>query len=250
VALQLCHRLDNLPLALELAAARLRSMPLQDLLAGVEHRFALLDHALRGLPDRHQGLWAMVDWSWALLNPASRALLRDLAVVPAPFTADLATSVAAHQDADSARVVLAQLVDQSLLALEESGDGRPARYRMLETVREYGEARLAADDARDLRSAPPRKTTTRSSPRSGGPSTVQTTVTHLPSRQPSSRSGPSVASTSRRSRGLTSCCAQSLPRCARQGGNGCAPWTAFAMPTRWTSAPMPTTPQLWPPWRC
>ena len=150
MALELCHRLDNLPLALELAAARLRSMPLEDVLAGVEHRFALLDHAVRGLPDRHQGLWAMVDWSWALLDPASRALLRDLAVVPAPFTADLATMVATHEDADGARTGLVQLVEQSLLTLEESGDGRPARYRMLETVREYGQARLAADDARDL----------------------------------------------------------------------------------------------------
>jgi predicted ATPase/DNA-binding SARP family transcriptional activator len=149
-ALELCHRLDNLPLALELAAGRLRSMPLEDLLTGVEHRFALLDDAVRGLPDQHQGLWAMVDWSWALLDPASRGLLRDLAVVPAPFTADLATWVATDEDADGARAGLAQLVDQSLLALEESGDGHPARYRMLETVREYGEARLNADGDRDM----------------------------------------------------------------------------------------------------
>ncbi|QTE29322.1 ATP-binding protein [Pengzhenrongella sicca] len=149
VALELCHRLDNLPLALELAAARLRSMPLTDVLAGVEHRFALLDHALRGLPDRHAGLWAMVDWSWALLEPAARALLRDLAVVPAPFTADLAAAVGRVAGPDGAGSGLAVLVDQSLLTLEEPGGGRPARYRMLETVREYGEARLALDGARD-----------------------------------------------------------------------------------------------------
>ncbi|WP_165372912.1 ATP-binding protein [Pengzhenrongella frigida] len=152
-ALELCHRLDNLPLALELAAARLRSMPLADVLAGVADRFALLDHALRGLPDRHQGLWSMVDWSWDLLDPTARALLRDLAVVPAPFTADLATEVGGleHLGSRAARLaLLGQLVEQSLLSLEESGDGRPARYRMLETVREYGEARLAADGARDV----------------------------------------------------------------------------------------------------
>jgi tetratricopeptide (TPR) repeat protein len=124
-------------------------MPLQDVLVGVEHRFDLLDDAVRGLPDQHQGLWAMVDWSWTLLDPKSRALLRDLAVVPAPFTADLATWVATYEATDDAHSGLAQLVDHSLLALEESADGRPARYRMLETVREYGEARLAADDARD-----------------------------------------------------------------------------------------------------
>jgi predicted ATPase/DNA-binding SARP family transcriptional activator len=148
-ALELCHRLDNLPLALELAAARLRSMPLEDVLAGIAHRFALLDNALRGLPDRHQGLWAMVDWSWALLDPQGRALLCNLAVVPAPFTADAAAALAGLANDTTARTGLALLVEQSLLTLEEPGDGRPSRYRMLETVREYGEARLAADGARD-----------------------------------------------------------------------------------------------------
>ena len=148
VARELCRRLDNLPLALELAAARLRTMPLVDVLAGVEHRFALLDHALRGLPDRHRGLWAMVDWNWALLDPSERTLLCDLAVVPAPFTADLAATVSGS-GATAARLGLASLAEQSLLSIEEEPDG-PARYRMLETVREYGEARLAAEQgARD-----------------------------------------------------------------------------------------------------
>ncbi|MGV8979071.1 MAG: BTAD domain-containing putative transcriptional regulator [Cellulomonas sp.] len=136
-SLELCHRLDNLPLALELAGARLRSMPLADVLAGIEHRFELLDNTLRGLPDRHQGLWAMVDWSWALLEPDQQALLRALAVVPAPFTADLAAALG-----DPAG--LAVLVDHSLLTIEELPGG-PPRYRMLETVREYGEARLRSD---------------------------------------------------------------------------------------------------------
>lgn len=140
-ALRLCHALDNLPLALELAAARLRSMPLEEVLAGVGDRFALLDNALRGLPDRHRGLWAMVDWSWALLDPAEQALLRDLAVVPASFTAALAQAVA-PDDVTDPRAALAGLVEQSLLVLDESTDGAAARYRMLETVREYGEARL------------------------------------------------------------------------------------------------------------
>ncbi|MGX4654472.1 BTAD domain-containing putative transcriptional regulator [Micromonospora sp. SCSIO 07396] len=138
-ALALCHRLDNLPLALELAAARLRHMPIDDVLAGLTDRFALLDAALRGLPERHASLWAMVDWSRELLAPADRDLLQRVAVVPAPFTADLAAAVAGLPDV---RRGLARLVEQSLLTLVES-DG-PPRYRMLETVREYGEARLDA----------------------------------------------------------------------------------------------------------
>ncbi|MEV4637658.1 BTAD domain-containing putative transcriptional regulator [Actinoplanes sp. NPDC049548] len=137
-ALALCHRLDNLPLALELAAARLRHMPIDDVLAGLSDRFALLDDALRGLPERHASLWAMVDWSRELLARAERDLLQRLAVIPAPFTAEAAAAVAGTPDV---RRGLAVLAEQSLLTLDE-GEGGPVRYRMLETVREYGEARL------------------------------------------------------------------------------------------------------------
>ncbi|CAM5785307.1 AfsR/SARP family transcriptional regulator [Cellulomonas persica] len=144
-ALALCHRLDNLPLALELAAARLRSMPVQDLLDGLTDRFTLLDDALRGLPERHASLWALVDWSRDLLPDDERALLERLAVVPGSFTAALAASIAGVPDA---RRGLADLVDQSLLVLDDTGSG-PARYRMLETVREYGDARLEASGHRD-----------------------------------------------------------------------------------------------------
>jgi predicted ATPase/DNA-binding SARP family transcriptional activator len=140
-ALALCHRLDNLPLALELAAARLRHMPINDVLAALGDRFALLDDALRGLPERHASLWAMVDWSRELLGPEARELLQRLAVIPAPFTAELAGAVAGTRQVHRP---LAELVEQSLLLLD--GDGTP-HYRMLETVREYGEARLGADAA-------------------------------------------------------------------------------------------------------
>ncbi|GAA2485339.1 ATP-binding protein [Winogradskya humida] len=139
-AADLCHRLDNLPLALELAAARLRHMPIDDVLAGLGDRFGLLDDALRGLPERHAGLWAMVDWSRDLLGPAEQLLLERLSVIPAPFTADLAAATAGS-GGGGVRWGLAVLVEQSLLRLE--GD----RYRMLETVREYGGARLDADAA-------------------------------------------------------------------------------------------------------
>ncbi|GAB3938443.1 hypothetical protein GCM10027614_18520 [Micromonospora vulcania] len=121
-ALELCHRLDNLPLALELAAARLRHMPIDDVLAGLTDRFALLDDALRGLPERHASLWAMVDWSRELLAPDDRELLQRIAVIPAPFTADLAAAVARTPHV---RRGLATLVEQSLLTLVE-GTARPA----------------------------------------------------------------------------------------------------------------------------
>lgn len=139
-ALELCHRLDNLPLALELAAARLRSMTVDDVLEGLSDRFALLDDALRGLPERHASLWAMVDWSRELLDPSERALVQRLSVVPTSFTAETAVAVSGDHPA-TVRRGLATLVEQSLLTLDEE-DGGPARYRMLETVREYGEVRL------------------------------------------------------------------------------------------------------------
>ena len=145
LALELCHRLDNLPLALELAAARLRHMPIQDVLAGLTDRFALLDDALRGLPERHASLWAMVDWSRELLAAQDRDLLQRLAVIPAPFTTRAAAAVAGGPDV---RRGLATLVEQSLLSLEQGDDGAP-RYRMLETVREYGEVRLDTAGERD-----------------------------------------------------------------------------------------------------
>ncbi|NMM31340.1 MAG: transcriptional regulator, partial [Cellulomonas sp.] len=150
-ALELCRRLDHLPLAIELAAARLRTMPLDDVLAGVVDRFGLLDDALRGLPDQHAGLWAMVDWSWTLLAVDDRVLLANLSVFPAPFTAAAAEAVAvdpATRGSDVRRG-LAALVEHSLLTLEDAGlQTGGARYRMLETVREYGAARLGTGAGR------------------------------------------------------------------------------------------------------
>lgn len=146
LARELCRRLDHLPLALELAAARLGSMPVADVLAGLDDRFGLLDDALRGLPERHASLWAMVDWSRALLTPAQQHLLERVAVLPGPFGADAAAAVAGVAE-PAVRRSLAALVEHSLLTLDEHADG--PRYRMLETVREYGEARLDAAAGRD-----------------------------------------------------------------------------------------------------
>lgn len=129
---ELCARLDGLPLAVELAAARVRVMSVEEIADRLGDRFALLRGNSRDAPGRHRTLHAVIDWSWHLLEPAGQAALRALSVFPGGFTA----SAARHLLGDDA--VLEQLVDQSLLDIADAG---PARFRMLEAVREFGTAR-------------------------------------------------------------------------------------------------------------
>lgn len=146
---EIVRRLDGLPLAIELAAARLRSMPLDDIAARLSDRFRLLAGGSRTALPRHRTLRAVVEWSWDLLQPDERSLVELLAVFPAGVTVDSASAVR-PDDVPSADVpdLLAALVDKSLL--QPVGEGR--RLRMLETIREYGieqlDARGALDDAR------------------------------------------------------------------------------------------------------
>ncbi|GAA4742551.1 BTAD domain-containing putative transcriptional regulator [Amnibacterium soli] len=135
---RVCARLDGLPLAIELAAARLRSMTLPELDRRLEDRFAVLVGGDRTAPDRHRTLLAVIEWSRRLLSPAAAAALSALAVFPDGFTAAGADLLLGRD----ASAELTELVDQSLLAFTEQGPGR-ARYRMLETVREYGLRDLA-----------------------------------------------------------------------------------------------------------
>ncbi|WP_329241720.1 NB-ARC domain-containing protein [Actinoallomurus sp. NBC_01490] len=139
VVAEICRRLDGLPLAIELAAARLRALPLEELAARLDQRFLLLTGGSRTVLPRHQTLRAVVDWSWELLADEERRFLTRLAVFPAVITPAGADWVAAP----SGHVLdaLHALVDKSLLRML---DGPEARYRMLETVREYGLERLAA----------------------------------------------------------------------------------------------------------
>jgi len=129
---ELCRRLDGLPLAVELAAARVRVMSVPDIARRLEDRFALLRGGARDAPERHRTLQAVVDWSWNLLEPSGREAMRALSVFPGGFTAD----AAAHLLGDDS--ALEQLVDQSLLKLADTPWG--ARFRMLETVREFSAA--------------------------------------------------------------------------------------------------------------
>jgi len=140
---QLCRRLDGLPLAIELAAAKLRVMAVSQVLAGLDDVFKLLVGGRRGAPARHQTLAAALDWSYDMLQPAEQAALRRLSVFAGSFCLAAAQQVATLAGADPADVLdlLARLVDRSLLVVEHAPE--QARYRMLATVRQYGAQRLA-----------------------------------------------------------------------------------------------------------
>jgi predicted ATPase/DNA-binding SARP family transcriptional activator len=136
---ELCGRLDGLPLAAELAAARVRVMSVAEIASRLDDRFAVLRGGARDAPQRHRTLHAVIDWSWNLLDPAGQAAMRALSVFPGGFTADAAR----HLLGADVLPVLEQLADQSLLKVTDTASG--TRHRMLETVREFAAARR--DDA-------------------------------------------------------------------------------------------------------
>ncbi len=138
---QICARLDGMPLALELAAARIRMMSPRDLAARLDDRFALLTGRARRAVRRHQTLRTAIDWSFDLLDDAERMVLRRLGVFTGSFSLTAAEAVVTGDGiAESAVLdILGGLVDKSLVnVLATTG----TRYRMLETVREYARERL------------------------------------------------------------------------------------------------------------
>ncbi|PRB10568.1 hypothetical protein CQ047_07200 [Microbacterium sp. MYb72] len=143
---RLCVRLDGLPLAIELAAARVRTMTAEQIEARLENRFALLTGGDRAAPERHRTLQAVIEWSWDLLDDDSRTALTRLSLLPAGFSAATASAVLDEPVVDD---LLDRLVAQSLLVVAEAGNGADLRFRMLETVREFGLARLASSGAED-----------------------------------------------------------------------------------------------------
>src|SRR5215469_6995418 len=145
VAGRICRRLDGIPLAVELAAARLRVMSAAELETRLDERFALLTGGSRAGLARQQTLRAMVDWSWELLNPGERAVLAALSVFAGGFTLAAAEAVAAGPDVPAGQVpgYLGALVDKSLVQFDHTGAG-PGRYRLLETVRQYAARQLDA----------------------------------------------------------------------------------------------------------
>lgn len=131
---RICHRLDGLPLALELAAARMRVLGAQQLADRLDDRFKTLGAVPANSDSRQRTLRATMEWSWALLAPPERTALARLSVFPAHFDLDAAEAVAAAGQNDVLDV-LARLVDTSLLVVERDAEG--ARYRLLETVRQF-----------------------------------------------------------------------------------------------------------------
>ncbi|MFE0450901.1 ATP-binding protein [Streptomyces sp. NPDC058914] len=135
----ICRHLDGLPLAVELAAARVRVLSVADISRRLQDRFALLRGGSRDAPERHRTLRAVVEWSWNLLEPDGRAALRALSVFPGGFTEDAAEYVL--DGTGDTLALLEQLADQSLIRVGDSPSG--ARFHMLETLREFGAARRA-----------------------------------------------------------------------------------------------------------
>jgi predicted ATPase/DNA-binding XRE family transcriptional regulator len=146
---QVCERLDGIPLALELAAVRVRGMAIEELATRLDHRFRLLTGGSRAALPRQQTLRATIDWSYQLLAPAERLLFVRLSVFASRWTLDAAEAVCGGQGIEPDEVVelVLRLVEKSLVVLEETLDGQ--RYELLQTLRQYGREHLVAADEAD-----------------------------------------------------------------------------------------------------
>jgi predicted ATPase/class 3 adenylate cyclase/DNA-binding CsgD family transcriptional regulator len=146
---EICRRLDGIPLAIELAAARVRALSLAEILASLHNRFRLLTGGSRTAVRRQQTLRASVDWSHALLTEPERVLFRRLATFMGGFDLDAAQSVCVSADVERYQVMdqLTLLVDKSLVTAENVNG--TTRYRMLETVRQYAQEKLGGSGESD-----------------------------------------------------------------------------------------------------
>jgi predicted ATPase/class 3 adenylate cyclase/DNA-binding CsgD family transcriptional regulator len=146
---EICRRLDGMPLAIELAAARVRALSLAEIVDSLHDRFRLLTGGARTAVRRQQTLRASVDWSHALLTQPERVLFRRLAVFVGGFDLDAAQAVAGHDEVERYQVLdqLTLLVDKSLVVADDSA-GR-TRYRLLETMRQYAQEKLGGSGEAD-----------------------------------------------------------------------------------------------------
>jgi predicted ATPase/DNA-binding SARP family transcriptional activator len=145
---QICRRLDGIPLAIELAAARVKTLDVDAIAARLDDRFRLLTGGTRTALPRHRTLRAAMDWSYDLLSDPERGLLRRLSVFAGGFTLEAVEAVCTGGGIEQSDVLdlLARLVDKSLIAVDQS---KKTRYRLLETIRQYARERLVETDAPD-----------------------------------------------------------------------------------------------------
>ncbi len=149
---RICHQLDGIPLAIELAAARVKVLAVEQIVARLDDRFRLLTGGSRMVLPRQQTLRAAVDWSYDLLSETERGLLRRLSVFAGGWTLEAAEGICTGEGMEASNVLdlLTQLVDKSLVVVERS-EGE-TRYHLLETVRQYSADRLMeSDEAADVR---------------------------------------------------------------------------------------------------
>ncbi|MCW3051245.1 MAG: hypothetical protein JWN14_415, partial [Chthonomonadales bacterium] len=141
---QVCRQLEGIPLALELAAARIKAMTIEQMASRLHNHLGLLTGGSRTAPSRQQTLRATLDWSYALLAEPKRILLRRLSVFAGGWSVEAAEQVCAGEGVEEWQVLdlLTSLVDKSLVAFEEREPGDAGRYRLLEVVRQYAEERL------------------------------------------------------------------------------------------------------------
>jgi predicted ATPase/DNA-binding SARP family transcriptional activator len=142
VVTQICSHLDGIPLAIELAAARVRVLSVEQIATRLNNRFRLLRGGSRTALPHHQTLWDLIDWSYELLPESERVLLGRLVVFAGSWTLEAAEAICAGEGIETTQVLdlLIHLVDMSLITYETSGAG--TRYRMYESIREYGRERL------------------------------------------------------------------------------------------------------------
>ncbi|MBF6245658.1 protein kinase [Nocardia elegans] len=147
---ELCRLLDGIPLAIELAAVRLRVLPLRDLTARMGDRYRLLTQGSRSAPARHQTLRACIDWTYELCSAAERTLWSRLSVFAGGFGLDAAEAIGAGGSIarESVLDLVAGLVDKSIVS--RVMDAGEPRYQMLETIRQYGMEKLDAAEAEEL----------------------------------------------------------------------------------------------------
>ncbi len=147
---EICRRLDGIPLAIELASARTTVFPPEEIAARLDDRFRLLTGGSRTALERHQTLFALIEWSHQLLSEAERMLLRRLSVFAGGWSIEAVQTVCAENPGDEVLDVLTQLVNKSLVVFEEETEA--ARYHLPETIRQYARDKLfEAGEAEPLR---------------------------------------------------------------------------------------------------